>query len=306
MEKLTHPWRTALQAFEDYLRLERSLAANSVLAYLSDASRFARFVSTDPLSVTAAEIRGFLEALHETGIQARSQARMLSALRVFYAHVRLERPNHKDPTALVELPQLGRKLPSVLSVHQIEAMLQAIDHSTPLGIRNRAILEVLYGTGMRVSELISLPMSHLYADEGCVRIVGKGNKERLVPIGAVALKYTQIYLQEVRMHVQVHPDHADVLFLNRSGKGLTRVTVFLLIQALARKAHIPTKVSPHVFRHSFATHLIEGGADLRAIQEMLGHSSIATTELYTHLDRDYLKQTIQMHHPRNQHRPHAT
>ncbi len=302
MNALNQAWCAAVQQFEGYLRLERSLAENSILAYMSDLKRFAQFVPVpiDPLAVTPEHILAFLEALHGSGIQARSQARMLSALRIFYTHVRLDHPTHIDPTALVELPQLGHKLPSVLSVHQIETMLQAIDHTTPIGIRNRAIVEMLYGTGMRVSELVTLPIGHLYADEGFVRIIGKGNKERLVPIGAIALKYSQIYLNEVRMHVHIQPGYADLLFLNRRGKGLTRVMVFLLVQKLAKMAQISVNVSPHVFRHSFATHLVERGADLRAVQEMLGHSCITTTEMYTHLDRNYLKQTMQMYHPRNQ------
>ncbi len=302
MTTLNQAWHSALQEFESYLLLERSLAKNSTLAYLSDLKKFAQFVqdAVDPLTVTSEHILDFLETLHSLGIQARSQARMLSALRIFHIHIRLNHPKHIDPTELVALPQLGRKLPSVLSVHQIETMIQVIDHTTPIGIRNRAIVEMLYGTGMRVSELVTFPIGHLYADEGFVRIIGKGNKERMVPIGAVALKYSQIYLNEVRMHVHVQPDYANLLFLNRRGKGLTRGMVFLLVQALAKRAQISINVSPHVFRHSFATHLVEGGANLRAVQKMLGHSSITTTEAYTHLDRNYLKQTIQMYHPRNQ------
>jgi integrase/recombinase XerD len=244
-------------------------------------------------------IRAFLVALHSGGMKATSQSRVLSALRVFYKFLLLDNHITEDPTGLVESPQLGRYLPSVLSVPQIVSMIKVIDHSTPTGMRNRAIVETLYGTGMRVSELTDLKASHVYFEEGFVRVIGKGNKERLVPIGAIALKYIKLYVEEVRVHMDISSGYSDYLFLNRRGKNLTRVMIFLIVQELAKKAKINMEVGPHIFRHSFATHLVEGGADLRAVQEMLGHSSITTTEMYTHLDRNYLKQIIQDYHPRN-------
>ncbi len=295
-------WKYFLQQFELHLRLECLLSEHSIIAYLSDVKKFAQFLlpkSISPLTVKSTHIQDFFCILHDLGIKATSQSRMLSGLRVFYKFLCLGNHLTKDPTKLIESPQLGRYLPSVLSVPEIEAMFEAIDHSTPIGVRNRAIVETLYGTGMRVSELVSLKLSHIYFEESFVRVIGKGNKERLIPIGAVALKYIKIYLQEVRSHMSIKSAHLDTLFLNRRGSSLSRVMIFLMVQSLARKANIHVKVGPHIFRHSFATHLIEGGANLRAIQEILGHSSITTTEIYTHLDRHYLKQTMQDYHPRS-------
>ncbi|WP_221179618.1 site-specific tyrosine recombinase XerD [Candidatus Cardinium hertigii] len=291
-----------MQQFEMYLRLERSLAENSTIAYLTDITKFTQFLLHKHISLLAVEpvhIRAFLVALHSGGMKATSQSRVLSALRVFYKFLLLDNHITEDPTGLVESPQLGRYLPSVLSVPQIVSMIKVIDHSTPTGMRNRAIVETLYGTGMRVSELTDLKASHVYFEEGFVRVIGKGNKERLVPIGAIALKYIKLYVEEVRVHMDISSGYSDYLFLNRRGKNLTRVMIFLIVQELAKKAKINMEVGPHIFRHSFATHLVEGGADLRAVQEMLGHSSITTTEMYTHLDRNYLKQIIQDYHPRN-------
>ncbi|WP_419241730.1 site-specific tyrosine recombinase [Cardinium endosymbiont of Nabis limbatus] len=296
-------WKYFLQQFEAYLRLERLLAAHSIVAYLSDVTKFFRFLlgkAVGPDSVESIHIQEFLAALHDVGIKATSQLRVLAGLRVFYKFLWLSGHITKDPTKLIESPQLGQHLPSVLSVLEIEAIIHAIDHSTPIGIRNRAIVETLYGTGVRVSELISLRVSHLYFEERFIRVIGKGNKERLIPIGAMALKYIKLYLEEVRIGMNIRPGHLDTLFLNRRGSGLSRVMIFLMVQALARKAKVDVEVGPHIFRHSFATHLIEGGADLRAIQEMLGHSSITTTEIYTHLDKNYLKQIMQDYHPRSQ------
>ncbi|WP_342265695.1 site-specific tyrosine recombinase [Cardinium endosymbiont of Philonthus spinipes] len=295
-------WKCFLSHFEVYLRLERLLSDHSIAAYLADVAKFSRFMlgkAVSPLTVDTAHIQEFLATLHDVGMMATSQSRILSGLRVFYKFLWLGRHITKDPTKLIESPQLGKYLPSVLSVFQVEAMVHAIDHSTPIGMRNRAIVETLYGTGVRVSELISLKLSHIYFEENFVRVIGKGNKERLIPIGAVALKYIKHYVQEVRSHMAIQSDYLDTLFLNRRGRGLTRVMIFLMVQALARKAKVQVEVGPHIFRHSFATHLIEGGADLRAIQEMLGHSSITTTEIYTHLDKSYLKQVMQTYHPRS-------
>ncbi|CDG49848.1 site-specific tyrosine recombinase XerD [Cardinium endosymbiont of Bemisia tabaci] len=291
-----------LQQFETYLRLERLLAKHSIKAYLSDVRKFTQFLlnkTLTPLTVDDAHIQEFLAKLHYIGIKATSQSRMLSSLRLFYKFLSLGHHITKDPTKLIESPHLGKHLPFILSISEIEHLIKAIDHSTPIGVRNRAIVETLYGTGIRVSELISLKLSHIYFEENFIRVIGKGNKERLIPIGAMALKYIKLYIEGVRTHMKIKPGYLDILFLNRRGSSLTRVMIFLMVQALARKAKINVEVGPHVFRHSFATHLIEGGADLRAIQEMLGHSALTTTEIYTHLDRSYLKQIMQDYHPRS-------
>lgn len=295
-------WKNFLQKFEMYLRLERSLSEHSIMAYLADVVKFAQFVlhaNVLPLGVESAHIQSFLVALHSMGIKATTQSRLLSALRAFYQFLLRDNLIAVDPTALIERPRLGQHLPSVLSVSQIEAMFSVIDHATPIGMRNRAIVETLYSTGIRVSELITLKLSHVYFEEGFIRVIGKGNKERLVPIGAIALRYMELYVKEVRPYMDIKPGYTDCLFLNRRGKMLTREMIFLVVQELARKAKINVAVGPHTFRHSFATHLVEGGADLRAIQEMLGHSSITTTEIYTHLDSHYLRQIIQDYHPRS-------
>lgn len=295
-------WSYFLDEFEVYLRLECMLAAHSIVAYLADVRKFARFLLdtfVGPSFVEPFHIESFLLLLHDLGIKASSQARILSALRIFYKFLCLGQYITKDPTKLVESPQRGKYLPSILSIAQIESLINAINHSTPIGMRNRAIVETLYGTGIRVSELISLKLSHIYFEENCIRVIGKGNKERLIPIGDLALKYIKLYLEAVRNHIYIKPEHLDTLFLNKRGSNLSRVMIFLIVQDLAKQANIDLPVGPHIFRHSFATHLIEGGADLRAIQEMLGHSSITTTEIYTHLDRNYLKQIMQDYHPRN-------
>ncbi|WP_320411057.1 tyrosine recombinase [Cardinium endosymbiont of Dermatophagoides farinae] len=291
-----------MNEFEAYLRLERLLAEHSIVAYLSDVTKFAQFFwgrAVPPTKVDSIHIEEFLGVLCRVGMKATSQSRILSGLRIFYKFLQLGEHIIKDPTKLIENPQLGQHLPSVLSVSEIEAIIGAIDHSTSIGVRNRAIVETLYGTGMRVAELIALKLSHIYFEESFVRVIGKGNKERLIPIGEVALKHIKLYVQQVRSHMPIQSGHLDTLFLNRRGRGLSRVMIFLMVQALARKAKVDVAVGPHIFRHSFATHLIEGGADLRAIQEMLGHASITTTEIYTHLDRSYLKQIMQAYHPRS-------
>jgi integrase/recombinase XerD len=293
-----------LQKFVNYLRLERALLPQTIAAYLQDVNRLCRFFQTNslhiqPLAVETEHIRSFLAHLHTEGISPPSQARMLSALRSFYKFLLLEEDLTANPTTLITSPKTGRKLPHTLEVHEIEKLFMAIDHSKPTGMRNRAILETLYGTGLRVSELIGLKLSHLYAEEGFLRILGKSNKERLVPIGQTALKYIHLYVDGIRCHVPPQKDFANYVFLNSRGKNLTRHMVFLIVKELAQKVGLRKAISPHTFRHAFATHLIEGGADLRAVQAMLGHQSITTTEIYTHLDRQYLKQVICSFHPRS-------
>jgi integrase/recombinase XerD len=298
-------WKVLVQQFETHLRLERALLPQSVTAYLQDVSRLWQFLQKDhphiqPLTVAPQHLQAFLAHLHTAGISATSQARMLSALRSFYKFLLLEEYLIEAPTALIASPKTSRKLPHTLEVYEIEALFMAIDHSKPMGMRNRAILETLYSAGLRVSELIDLKLSHLYAEEGFLRVLGKGDKERLVPVGQTALKYIHLYVEEMRHHLPHQKDFANHVFLNNRGKRLTRHMIFLIVKELAQKIGLKKTISPHTFRHAFATHLIEGGADLRAVQAMLGHASITTTEIYTHLDRHYLKQVIQEFHPRSQ------
>lgn len=300
-------WDVHITHFGNYLRIERSLSGNSTEAYVHDVRLLRQFADSklsgiSPLSLTANHIRDFLRFLNEMGISAHSQARILSGLKSFYRYLMFEGLIVKDPTALIEGPRLGRKLPETLNYHEIEGMLNAIDLSTPEGGRNRAMLEVLYSSGLRVSELVSLTLSHIYFDAGLLRVVGKGNKERLVPIGREAMKYLKVYVDQIRgrpPHKHAAKGHEPIVFLNRNGRAISRVMVFTIIRNLANRTGLKKAVSPHTFRHSFATHLIEGGADLRSVQEMLGHESITTTEIYTHLDRDYLKQVIREFHPRS-------
>ncbi|SET45999.1 site-specific tyrosine recombinase XerD [Hymenobacter actinosclerus] len=298
------PWNLAIKQFEGYLQLEKSLSANSVEAYARDVHKLRQYLELEglkasPQQVTTRLLRDFLTWLGGLGLEATSQARTLSGLKAFYRFLIMEDMLSIDPTDTLEAPKTGRKLPDTLSYVEIEQLLAAIDLSTPEGTRNRAMLEVLYSSGLRVSELTGLRLSNLYADQGFVRVTGKGNKERLVPIGRDALKHLGFYLQGIRAHLDIKPGHEDTVFLNKRGAGLSRVMIFHIIKAAAEKAGISKSISPHTFRHSFATHLIEGGADLRAVQEMLGHESITTTEIYTHLDRDYLRQVITQFHPRS-------
>lgn len=297
-------WESHIRHFGSYLKLERSLSVNSIEAYVRDVEKLAQFVEMkfkgiSPLVITAKHLQGFLQYINELGMSAFSQARILSGIKAFYKYLLFEELIEKDPTSLIEGPKLGRKLPDTLDYDEIVALLEAIDLSKPEGGRNRAILEILYSSGLRVSELVELKIGQVYFDAGFLRVVGKGNKERLVPIGKDAMKYLKIYLNEIRIHVPVQKGFESHVFLNRRGKKLTRVMVFLFIKSLAAAIGLRKVISPHTFRHSFATHLIEGGADLRAVQEMLGHESITTTEIYTHLDRDYLRQVIQEFHPRS-------
>ncbi|MDO6389813.1 site-specific tyrosine recombinase XerD [Pontibacter sp. BT731] len=297
-------WSICITQFEQYLRLEKSLSGNSVEAYLRDVRKLTDFmaikgITVQPEQMTPAILREFLEWVAELGMTPHSQARTLSGIRAFYKFLIMEDMLTADPTETIEAPKLSRKLPDTLHFHEIEQLLAAIDLSTPEGTRNRAMLETLYSSGLRVSELLDLKLSNLYEDMGFLKVAGKGDKERLVPIGRDALKHIQLYREGVRCHLTIKKGHEDYVFLNRRGAKLTRVMVFTIIKDLAAKAGIQKTVSPHTFRHSFATHLIEGGADLRAVQEMLGHESITTTEIYTHLDRDYLKQVIKDYHPRS-------
>lgn len=293
-------WSEALPAFKNFLKLERGLAENSVESYLRDLAKLASFVQDErsPESISEEDIHRFLAFLTEIGMSSTSQARILSGVKAFFEYMRLERRRDTDPTYLISSPRLTRKLPEVLQVQEIEDMLSCVDHSTPEGTRNRAILEVMYSSGLRVSELTEMKITQCHFEEGYLLVVGKGNKARLVPTGSAAIKYTEIYLEEVRKHMEVKKGYEDHLFLNRRGAALSRVMVFYIVRDLAEKAGIHKTISPHTLRHSFATHLVEGGADLRAVQEMLGHESITTTEIYTHLDRAYLQQTLKEFHPR--------
>ena len=297
-------WTPTIKGFKNYLQLERSLSANSIEAYLRDVKKFVQFlalqeIDVNPEKVEQQHIEDFLQWISELGLNARSQARILSGLKAFYKYLLMEDIIHSSPTELLESPKIGRKLPEVLSIEEIDKIINAVDLSKAEGERNKAMLETLYSCGLRVSELITLKLSNLLLHEGFVRVVGKGDKERITPIGSVAIKHIKIYIESKRNHMSnIDKDSEDVLFLNRRGKQLTRVMIFTIIKNLAKKSGITKTVSPHTFRHSFATHLIEGGADLRAIQEMLGHESITTTEIYTHLDREYLRQAIIDFHPR--------
>jgi integrase/recombinase XerD len=297
-------WQICIKQFEEYLKLEKSLSKHSVEAYSRDIRKFTDFLELKnlklaPESVTPPVLREFLEWVAELGMTPHSQARTLSGIRAFYKFLIMEEMLQVDPTDTIEAPKLSRKLPDTLNFHEIEQLFAAIDMSTPEGTRNRAMLETLYSSGLRVSELLDLKLSNLYEDMGFLKVAGKGDKERLVPIGRDALKHIKLYKEGVRCHLKIKKGHEDIIFLNRRGAQMTRVMVFTIIKDLAAKAGLQKTVSPHTFRHSFATHLIEGGADLRAVQEMLGHESITTTEIYTHLDRDYLKQVMKDYHPRS-------
>ena len=297
-------WSVCIKQFEEYLQLEKSLAGNSVEAYRRDIRKLHEFLelkgyTTNPLDIKSGQIQEFLEWVNELGMTPHSQARTLSGIRAFYKFLIMEDMLHADPTETIEAPKLDRKLPDTLNVEEIEILFNAIDVSTPEGTRNKAMLETLYSSGLRVSELTELKISNFYEAMGFLKVTGKGNKERLVPIGRDAIKYIRIYLDGIRSHLVIKKGNEDIIFLNRRGAKLTRVMVFTIIKDLVKKVGFTKQVSPHTFRHSFATHLIEGGADLRAVQEMLGHESITTTEIYTHLDRDYLKQIMKDYHPRS-------
>jgi tyrosine recombinase XerD len=290
-----------ISSYRSYLMLEKALSKNSVDAYISDLNKLFDFLKVediDPEGVCLHDIQRFLIQLSEIGIGARSQARIISGIKSFYRYLLIEKIITNDPTELLDAPKIGLKLPEVLTVNEINRIIDSIDLSLPEGQRNRAVIEVLYGCGLRVSELISLRFSDLYLDEGFIKVEGKGNKQRLVPVSSVAVKEIRLYLLERNLR-EPKKGHEDILFLSKRGTALSRITVFHFIKQLTELAGIKKTVSPHTFRHSFATHLLEGGANLRAIQQMLGHEKIATTEIYTHMDRDYLRSEILEHHPRN-------
>lgn len=295
-------WAAEKKGFKAWLQLEKSLSDHSVEAYLRDIEKLTQFIvfqhsDSNIEQITLPELQAFLKWIGGLGISASSQSRIISGIRSFFKYCLQENLVKKDPTLLLETPKLRRNLPDFLSVDEINRIVQAIDLSKPEGERNRAILETMYSCGLRVSELVNLRISSLYPDLGFIKVIGKGDKERLIPIGNTALKYIGIYRNQVRIHMPVKKGNEDILFLNRRGAALSRQMIFILLKDLVREAGIKKTVSPHTFRHSFATHLVEGGADLRAVQEMLGHESITTTEIYTHLDRAYLRETLQKFHP---------
>ncbi len=296
-------WQSAEKSFSQYLRLERSLSSHTIEAYNRDLALLQQFAGLHgyqgPTAVTRNAIADFLAFLNELGLAPASQARVLSGIKTFYQFLLLEGILTDNPASLTSSPRLGRKLPDVLNVHEIEQLITAIDLSRPEGTRNKAILETLYSCGLRVSELINLKLSDLHTEVEFIKVTGKGSKERLIPIGNTAIKSIRIYLDHYRNKLSIQDKHADFLFLNRRGKPLSRVMVFIIVKELVSLAGLKKNVSPHTFRHSFATHLIEGGADLRAVQAMLGHESITTTEIYTHLDREYLRSVVTSFHPRS-------
>ena len=295
-------WESSIKAFKSYLKIERSLSDNSIVAYTRDIKKFADYAINLELSESKIErndISNFLVLLKKSNISARTQARIISGIKAFYKYLILEDYIKYNPTDLVESPKIGFKLPDTLSLIEIDKLISAIDLSQQHGERNRSILETLYSCGLRVSELINLQLSNINFNENYIKVTGKGNKQRLSPISGKALKYLSIYINEVRIHLDIKKGNSDFVFLNNRGAKLSRVMIFLIIKKLAEKIGLNKKISPHTFRHSFATHLIEGGADLRAVQEMLGHSSITTTEIYTHLDNDYLRSNIIQFHPRS-------
>lgn len=300
---MSNLWQNHIKQFRHYLKLERSLSENSIEAYTRDVEKLAAysevtFPEKSPLELELEHLRRFVNDLAKLEISDYTHARIISGIKAFYKYLMYEDRITEDPAQLLEAPKLGRKLPDTLSYQEIVQLLEAIPLGEPEGHRNRAMLEMLYSSGLRVSELTELKKGQVFEDVGFLRVTGKGNKERLVPIGKDALKYLNIYKNEVRVHQTIAKGHEEFVFLNRRGKKLTRVMIFLIIKKTTEMAGIEKNISPHTFRHSFATHLIEGGADLRAVQEMLGHESITTTEIYTHLDRDYLRQVLTDFHPR--------
>ncbi|MEZ0453474.1 site-specific tyrosine recombinase XerD [Sphingobacterium thalpophilum] len=295
-------WNVIKKEFEQFLKFERGLSINSIDAYLNDVSKFQIYCEDNHLplhQVVRKDIQNFLHWLQEFNISPYTQSRLISGLKTFFSFLIIEHNLENNPTELVQAPRLSRKLPSVLSIHEIDQLIAAIDLSTVEGERNRTILEVLYGCGLRVSELINLKISNLFLDVEFVKVEGKGSKERLIPIGQQAIKHLKLYLDTIRPHITIKSGNEDIVFLNRRGSALSRVMIFLIIKDLAQKIGLQKTISPHTFRHSFASHLVEGGADLRAVQDMLGHESITTTEIYTHIDRDYLHSVITQYHPRS-------
>lgn len=297
-------WPSTINGFRSYLKLEKFLSPNSVQAYLQDMDKLHQFAVSlvperKPETISIQDLKAFIQWVNELGMTPASQARILSGIKAFYKFMLMENLLSHDPSELIEAPRLQRKLPDTLNILEIDALIAAIDLSKPDGMRNKTMLEVLYSCGLRVTELVTLKISNLYLEDDFIRILGKGNKERLVPIGGQASKLLKIWLEELRVHLDVKKGQEDYVFLSKRGSALSRVMVFMIIKNLAEKIGLKKSISPHTFRHSFATHLIEGGADLRAVQEMLGHESITTTEIYTHLDREYLRETIVQYHPRS-------
>ena len=295
-------WKSLIKGYENYLKIEKSLSSNTVDAYIRDINKMDGFFNSEDSkkkinSINHEDFQNYLAHLNELKINARSQSRVISSMRSFFKYLMIEKIIDNNPSELLENPKTGKKLPEFLTIDEIDLMVSQIDRSKSDGERNIAILEVLYGCGLRVTELIELKISEIYWKEGFIRIIGKGNKERLVPLGKTASKHLKIYLNEIRVHQKIDNQFVDHVFINKNGKKLSRVMIFKIIKKLTEKAGIQKNVSPHTLRHSFATHLVEGGADLRAVQEMLGHQSITTTEIYTHLDKNYLKQNILDYHP---------
>lgn len=295
-------WEVYKKGYKAYLQLERSLSDNSVEAYLRDIEKLTQFLEDkksfkSPGEIDLKELQNFIRWVGGFGLTPSSQSRIISGIRSFYKYCSIENIIKKDPTTLLEGPKLKRSLPDILSFEEIEKIIEKIDLSKSEGTRNKAILETMYSCGLRVTELVNLRLSCLFFDVGFIRVIGKGDKERLVPIGGAAIKYINLYKNEVRVHLAIKSGNEDILFLNRRGSKLSRVMIFIMLKELVKKAGITKNISPHTFRHSFATHLVEGGADLRAVQEMLGHESITTTEIYTHLNREYLRETLHRFHP---------
>jgi len=303
-------WKPEINSFKTYLKLERSLSNNTVEAYLRDITKFTEYLQIKELDLSPKEIVrenlvGYINYLNELGLTARSQARMLSGVKTFYKHLLLEDVIDDDPTALLETPRMDKKMPEVMTYEEVQKLIATVDLSTDHGTRNRAMLETLYACGLRVSELINMRISNIYEgvnedDLSFIKVVGKNDKERIVPIGQEAIKHINFYRNSVRNQLKISKEFENILFLNRRGKKMSRVMVFMIVKEAAAAAGLEKNISPHTFRHSFATHLVEGGANLRAVQDMLGHESILTTEIYTHLDNDFLRETIMSFHPRNQ------
>lgn len=295
-------WERYIKDFNAYLKIERGLSDNSIEAYIRDVRKLADNIhgSKTPGDITKDDLRSFIAELYDIGLSPRSQARIISGIKQFYKYLLLEDYISSDPTEFLEMPSQGRKLPEVLSVEEIDALQAVIDLSKPEGHRNKAILETLYSCGLRVSELVSLRFEDVFPEEGFIRVIGKGNKQRLVPLSPSVLKELDLYYSSMRDHIQIKKGNESFIFLNRRGAQLTRVMIFTIIKNLAEQIGLKKNISPHTFRHSFATHLLEGGANLRAIQEMLGHESITTTEIYTHLDQNFVRSAILTYHPRNQ------
>lgn len=292
-----------IKSFKNYLKLERALSGNSVDAYLNDLTKlFQYFETIDKIptvkEINSSDLKGFISWINELGMLPSTQARVVSSLKSFFSFLMIEKEIADDPSSTLEAPRMAKKLPDFLNIEEINRLFAAIDVSKPDGVRSKAIVEILYGCGLRVSELVGLRLSDVFEKNGYIKVIGKGNKERIVPIGNSAQKFLKIYVSQTRVHILVKKGFEDYIFLNRSGTALSRISVFKMIKSLAEKSGIHKTISPHTFRHSFATHLIEGGADLRAVQEMLGHSSITTTEIYTHLDNEYLRGMIVQYHPR--------